>query len=73
MAVDARIRTFAGSLADRVDATAFTVAITHSPVLRACAVDVTGGDIGEPQWLAGLEAEISADRDVRLQLLTEAP
>src|SRR4051794_15864819 len=72
-AVAKRIRDFAGSLADRDDDTAFTVAITHSPVLRACAVDVTGGDIGEPQWLAGLEAEISADRSVRMQLLTEAP
>jgi broad specificity phosphatase PhoE len=72
-AVADRIRTFAASLADREDATAFTVAITHSPVLRACAVEVTGGDIGEPQWLAGLEAEVSADRSVRLQLLPEAP
>jgi broad specificity phosphatase PhoE len=72
-AVAARIRTFAGSLADRDDATAFTVAITHSPVLRACALEVAGSDIGEPTWLAGLEAEISADRSVRLQLLPEAP
>ncbi|HEV7187450.1 MAG TPA: histidine phosphatase family protein [Blastococcus sp.] len=72
-AVAARIRTFAGSLADRNDATAFTVGITHSPVLRACALDVAGADIGEPNWLAGLEAEISADRSVRLQLLPEAP
>ena len=72
-AVAARIRTFAASLADRDDATAFTVGITHSPVLRACALDVAGADIGEPNWLAGLEAEISADRAVRLQLLPEAP
>jgi broad specificity phosphatase PhoE len=72
-AVAARIRTFAGSLADRDDATAFTVGITHSPVLRACALEVAGTDIGEPNWLAGLEAEISADRSVRLQLLAEAP
>ena len=72
-AVAARIRTFAASLADRDDATAVTVGITHSPVLRACALDVTGGDIGEPRWLAGLEAEISADRSVRLSLLPEAP
>jgi len=72
-AVAARIRTFAGSLADRDDATAFTVGITHSPVLRACAVEVAGTDIGEPNWLAGLEAEISADRSVRLELLPEAP
>ena len=49
------------------------MAVTHSPVLRACALEVTGGDIGEPRWLAGLEAEISADRSVRLQVLPEAP
>jgi broad specificity phosphatase PhoE len=72
-AVAARIRTFAGSLADREDATAFTVGVTHSPVLRACALEVAGTDIGEPNWLAGLEAGISADRSVRLQLLPEAP
>jgi broad specificity phosphatase PhoE len=72
-AVAARIRTFAASLADRHDATAFTVGITHSPVLRACALEVAGTDIGEPNWLAGLEADISADRSVRLQLLPEAP
>jgi len=72
-AVAARIRTFAASLADRDDATAFTVGITHSPVLRACALDVAGADIGEPNWLAGLEAEIPPDRAVRLHLLPEAP
>jgi broad specificity phosphatase PhoE len=72
-AVAARIRTFAASLADREDDTAFTVGVTHSPVLRACALEVAGSDIGEPNWLAGLEAEISADRSVRLHLLPEAP
>jgi broad specificity phosphatase PhoE len=72
-AVAARIRTYASSLADRDDATAFTVGITHSPVLRACGVEVTGGDTGEPNWLAGLEVEVGADRSVRLQLLPEAP
>jgi broad specificity phosphatase PhoE len=72
-AVATRIRAFAASLADRDDATAFTVGITHSPVLRACALDVAGSDTGEPNWLAGLEADISADRSVHLQLLPEAP
>lgn len=72
-AVATRIRDFAGSLADRTDATAFTVAITHSPVLRACGLEVAGRDIGEPNWLAGLEAEISSDRSVQLRLLPEAP
>ena len=72
-AVAARIRTFAGSLADRQDATAFTVAITHSPVLRACALAVTGDDTGEPRWLAGLEAEVSPDRSVAMRVVPEAP
>jgi len=72
-AVATRIRAFAASLADRDDASAFTVGITHSPVLRACALQVAGSDIGEPNWLAGLEAEISADGTVRLELLPDAP
>lgn len=72
-AVATRIRAFAGSLADRDDDTAFTVAITHSPVLRAVAWDVTGTDPGEPLWLAGLEVEISADRSVRIRVLPDAP
>ncbi|MGY1915975.1 histidine phosphatase family protein [Blastococcus sp. SYSU DS0973] len=72
-AVAARIRTFAGSLADRADDSAVTVAVTHSPVLRACAVAVAGSDPGEPAWLAGLEAEIETDRTVTMRLLTEAP
>jgi broad specificity phosphatase PhoE len=71
--VATRIKTYAASLADRTDSTAFTVAITHSPVLRAVTVDVTGADPGEPQWLAGLEAEISPDRAVALRVLTDAP
>ena len=72
-AVAGRIRTFAASLADRADDTALTVAVTHSPVLRACALEVTGSDIGEPAWLAGLQAEVGADRSVTLTVLTEAP
>jgi broad specificity phosphatase PhoE len=71
--VAGRIRTFAGSLADRADDTAFTVAVTHSPVLRACALEVAGSDIGEPAWLAGVQAEIGADRSVALTVLPEAP
>ena len=72
-AVAVRIRTFAASLADREDSTAFTVGITHSPVLRAVAQDVTGSDPGEPGWLAGLEAAISPDRSVHLRVLSDAP
>jgi broad specificity phosphatase PhoE len=72
-AVAARIRTFAASLTDRQDTTAFTVAVTHSPVLRAVAWDLTGADPGEPAWLAGLEAKISSDRNVRFRVLPDAP
>jgi broad specificity phosphatase PhoE len=72
-AVAARIRSFAGSLADRQGTTTFTVAITHSPVLRAVALDVTGADPGEPAWLAGVHAEISPDRDVQIRVLPDAP
>jgi broad specificity phosphatase PhoE len=72
-AVAARITAWAASFADRHDAVEFTVAITHSPVLRAVAVDATGSDTGEPEWLAGLVAEIDADRSVRLTVLPEAP
>jgi broad specificity phosphatase PhoE len=72
-AVAERIRTFAASLADREDSTAFTVGITHSPVLRALALEVTGSDTGEPRWLAGLQADIAADRSVQLRVLPDAP
>lgn len=72
-AVAARIRAFAASLAHRQDDSVSTVAVTHSPVLRAVAWDLTGEDPGEPAWLAGLEADISSDGDVRLRLLPAAP
>lgn len=72
-AVATRIDRFAASLADRIDDTVFTVAITHSPVIRAVALGLTGGDIGEPTWLAGLKAEISPDRTVTMSILPETP
>src|SRR4051794_33485761 len=72
-AVAKRIRAWAASFADRDDPAEFTVAIPHSPVLRAVAGDATGSDPGEPEWLAGLEAEIDTDRSVRLKLLPQAP
>jgi broad specificity phosphatase PhoE len=71
--VAARIRAFAASLVDRDDPGALTVGITHSPVLRACLVDATGSDPGEPAWLAGLRVEISPDRLVRFRPLPDAP
>jgi hypothetical protein len=71
--VATRIRAWAASFIDREDPAEFTVAVTHSPVLRAVAVAATGSDPGEPEWLAGLEAEIDPDRSVRFTLLPTAP
>ena len=72
-AVAARIEAFAASLADRQDTHALTVGITHSPVLRACALRATGSDPGEPPWLAGLEVDISEDRSISFRVLPDAP
>jgi broad specificity phosphatase PhoE len=72
-AVARRINAFAASLADREDNTVFTVAVTHSPVLRAVAREALGEEPGEPQWLAGLEVEVTKDRTVRIKSLPEAP
>jgi broad specificity phosphatase PhoE len=72
-AVAGRIRAFAGSFVDRPDSAGLIVAITHSPVLRACALDVTGTDPGEPNWVAGIEAEVHEDRSVAMRILAEAP
>ena len=72
-AVARRINAFAASLADRDDNTVFTVAVTHSPVLRAVAQEFLGEEPGEPQWLAGLDVEVAEDRTVRIKLLPEAP
>lgn len=71
-AVARRIRNFAASLADRPDVH-LIVGVTHSPVLRACAIDLLGKDPGEPEWVAGLEFEIHPDRSVRLRMLSQAP
>jgi broad specificity phosphatase PhoE len=72
-AVARRINAFAASLADRDDNTVFTVAVTHSPVLRAVARESLGEEPGEPEWLAGLDVEVAEDRTVRIKLLPEAP
>lgn len=68
-----RISRFAASLSDHGDDAAFTVAVTHSPVLRAVARRASGEDPGEPNWLAGLYAEIADDRTVTLSILPDAP
>jgi broad specificity phosphatase PhoE len=69
-----RIMAFARSLADLGTSPAqVTVALTHSPVLRACALGILGHDPGEPDWVAGLEALIHPDRLVQLSWLAGAP
>jgi broad specificity phosphatase PhoE len=67
-----RIQAFARSLADLgSDAPPVTVGVTHSPVLRACALAVSDHDPGEPEWLAGLEALVRPDRSVQLSWLAD--
>jgi broad specificity phosphatase PhoE len=67
--VQQRITAFARSLADLgADAPAVTVAVTHSPVIRACALPVLG-DPGEPAWVAGLQLHVTPDRAVRVSWL----
>jgi broad specificity phosphatase PhoE len=64
-AVARRIDHFAASLPDRTTQPAeLTVGVTHSPVLRACALAHLGHDPGEPEWLTGLELSVSSDRSV---------
>ena len=72
-AVATRIRAFAGSFADRPDRAGLVVAVTHSPVLRACALALTGTDPGEPAWVSGLQARVHEDRSVTMELLPQAP
>ena len=60
-----RIDRFAASLPDRTAQPAeLTVGVTHSPVLRACALAHLGHDPGEPEWLTGLELSVGPDRRV---------
>ncbi|GAB3561445.1 hypothetical protein GCM10027445_00210 [Amycolatopsis endophytica] len=73
VAVATRIRAFVRSVIDRPDDADLIVAITHSPVLRACALDITGTDPGEPNWVSGIEAEIHHDRSTTMRVLSEAP
>jgi broad specificity phosphatase PhoE len=60
-----RIDHFAASLPDRTTQPAgLTVGVTHSPLLRACALAHLGHDPGEPQWLTGLELSVRPDRSI---------
>jgi hypothetical protein len=63
-----RIDHFAASLPDRTTQPAgLTVGVTHSPLLRACALAHLGHDPGEPEWLTGLELSVSSDRSIAVR------
>lgn len=72
-AVARRMAGFASSLADGSADDLATVAVTHSPVLRACAAEFLGTDPGEPEWVAGLLVDVDRARAVRMTLLPHAP
>ena len=60
-----RVDHFAASLPDRTaEPAGLTVGVTHSPLLRACALAHLGHDPGEPEWLTGLELSVRPDRSV---------
>lgn len=63
--VAARILAFAISLVDAETTPTLIVGITHSPILRAISIACLNHDPGEPNWLAGVRAEIDTARNVR--------
>jgi len=66
-AVRERIADFARSLLDLgADRPELTVAVTHSPVLRACAL-ADRDDPGEPPWVGGVAIEVSPEGTVRMR------
>jgi broad specificity phosphatase PhoE len=63
--VAGRIVTFARSLGDRGPAGPdAVVCVTHSPVLRAVAVGLSGEDPGEPAYLTGYAVDVTPDGGV---------
>jgi broad specificity phosphatase PhoE len=65
-AVAARVSAFAASLGDHgPNAPDTIIAVTHSPVLRAVAVNFTGADPGEPGYLNGYLVEVQGESTVR--------
>jgi len=63
-----RVDHFAASLPDRTaEPAGLTVGVTHSPLLRACALAHLGHDPGEPEWLTGLELSVRPDRSVAVR------
>ena len=66
-----RVDSFARSLADsnRLGGS-LVVAVTHSPILRACALAHLGEDPGEPEWVSGLEYIIQPDAPLQVSSFT---
>lgn len=57
--ISKRITSFAISLADYPQpGPHLTVAVTHSPIIRACALAARSQDPGEPPWVGGIEIVI---------------
>lgn len=71
LAVYQRVLDFAASIADVKNTDFLTVAVTHSPVLRACSIGSSGKDTGEPNWVAGLRVTIESDRTVQMEIMNE--
>jgi broad specificity phosphatase PhoE len=64
-----RVRRFVSSLVDLpTTGPGLTIAVTHSPLLRAAAIDLLGDDIGEPAWVSGLDIRVFADRTLTATL-----
>lgn len=64
-----RVTAFAFSLADPVPHQPdVTVAVTHSPLLRAVAQRYLSGDIGEPAWVSGLLMKIEPDSEIEVEV-----
>ncbi|MGI9647322.1 MAG: histidine phosphatase family protein [Acidimicrobiia bacterium] len=65
--VATRVRSFAASMVDSIPGRPeVVVAVTHSPLLRAVALDFLGRDIGEPPWVTGLVLSVAEDRTMSL-------
>jgi broad specificity phosphatase PhoE len=68
-AIADRIRVFARSLADpRPPGRSVVIAVTHSPLLRAAALDLLGNDIGEPTWISGLLLQVDESGAIRAEI-----
>lgn len=69
-AVRRRITAFAVSLADYPGpGPDLTVAVTHSPIIRACALSACPQDPGEPPWVGGIEITVPEDGTIRVSWL----